>query len=163
MADGLDPEEKGWSAKHPIVATLIIILFIAVLGGTLKYLQMVYFPAEQMEFETPEFLNQSFNEVDSYFNMESNLTEEEQEILFEEEYKYNVVKWTCRPISCQEILNQPTLKLICKEHGFTEDVRVAMKEDCTEEAQKPEVTVVFQLISRTSGEYYLGRSGRVAT
>ena len=158
---GLDPEEKGWAGKHPVAATLLVILLIVGIGGTLIYLQPIYFPKEEKEVKTPIFLNYTFEEVDAHFNLDSNLTDEEKEELFEEEYKYNVVKWTCKPISCQELVGQPTLKLICKDRGFTEDVRISMKEDCKEEAQKGEVTVVFQLMTRTTGEYYLGRSGRV--
>lgn len=157
----LDPEEKGWAARHQVAFTFIIIACIAAVFTTLKILQPIYFPAEEQEFKTPEFLNETFDQVDAHFNLDSNLTDDEKEALFDESYMYNVVKWTCRPISCQEILSAPTLKMVCKEYGFTEDVRIAMKEDCTEVAQQSEVTVVFQLMSRTSGEYYLGRSGRV--
>lgn len=157
----LDPEEKGWTARHSVITTIIILFIIGIVGGTLKMLQPVYFPAEEQEFETPVFLNSSFQEVDSYLNLDSNMTEEQKEVFFEENYKYNVFKWNCRPISCTEILGAPTLKMVCKERGFTEDLRVAMKEDCSGVATEPELTVVFQLMSRTTGEYYLGRSGRI--
>jgi len=157
----LNPEEKGWAAKHPVIVTLLVVMLIVAVGFTLRHFQQIYFPVEEKEFETPVFLNDSFEHVDRFFNLESNMTDEEKDKYFDENYKYNVVKWTCRPISCQELLNQPTLKLICKERGFTEDVRIAMKEDCSEDASKSEVTVVFQLMTRTTGEYYLGRSGRI--
>jgi hypothetical protein len=163
MGGGLDPEEKGWAARHQVATTFIVIAIIAAVFTVLKILQPIYFPAEEKEFKTPVFLNETFIEVDAFFNTDSNLTEDEQNTLFDEKYKYNVVKWTCRPISCQELLNQPTLKLVCKEYGITEDVRIAMKEDCTEQAKQAELTVVFQLMSKTTGEYYLGRSGRVVT
>ncbi len=157
----LDPEEKGWTAKHSIITTVLILFIIAAIGIFLKYLQPIYFPAEEQEFQNPVFLNESFEQVDAHFNLDSNLTDSEKDALFEEKYKYNVVKWTCRPISCQEILSAPTLKMICKESGFTEDVRISMKEDCSDDVAVMSLTVVFQLMSRTTGEYYLGRSGRV--
>ncbi len=106
-------------------------------------------------------MNNSFDDVNKYFTIGSNLTDKEMKLLFDAEYKYNVFKWTCRPLSCQELLGKPTLKLICSEYGFTEDLRVVMKENCTGIGNKLEATVVFQLVSKTTGDYYLGRSGRV--
>ena len=158
---GLDPEGKSWGKRHPVIVTFLVIILIVIAGTGLKLLQKKYFPAKEVEFKEPVFINQSFKEVDSLFSVESNLTEEDQDELFEQKYKYNVFRWTCRPISCQQIMGAPTLKLVCKEYGFTEDVRIAMKEDCTEAAKQPEVTVVFQLLSKTTGEYYLGRSGKI--
>ncbi|MBN1545018.1 hypothetical protein JW898_06175 [Candidatus Woesearchaeota archaeon] len=158
---GIVPEEKGWAGRHPVITTIIVIILIAAAGFGLRVLQQKYFPAETQEFTTPVFLNESYYDVDQYFDVNSNLTEKEQDELFDTKYKFNVVKWTCKPISCQELVGTPTLKLICNENGFTEDVRVAMKEDCSDSAENQEVTVVFQLISKTTGEYYLGRSGMV--
>ncbi|MBU2561102.1 MAG: hypothetical protein KKD17_02310 [Nanoarchaeota archaeon] len=158
---GIVPEEKGWASRHPIITTIIAIILIAAAGLGLRVLQQKYFPAEAQEFTAPVFINESYYEVDQYFDVNSNLTQKEQDELFDTKYRFNVVKWTCEPISCQEVLGTPTLKLICNENGFTEDARVAMKEDCTESAKRPEVTVVFQLMSKTTGAYYLGRSGRV--
>jgi hypothetical protein len=158
---GLNPEEKGWMARHSFIVTVVVILLIVAGGIALRSIQQKYFPAEEMEFKEPVFVNQSFEDVNAYFNLESELSDAEKDALFEENYKYNVFKWTCKPIGCQELMGAPTLKLICDERGFTEDLRVAMKEDCKEAALRPEVTVIFQLISKTTGEYYLGRSGTV--
>jgi hypothetical protein len=157
---GIVPEERGFSARHPAVTTVLVIILIAALGTGLKLAQMKYFPAQQQEFKAPVFLNESFDEVDSHFNTRSNLTTAQQDELFSNNYRFNVVKWTCRPLNCEMIIGLPTLKLICQQQGFAEDVRVSMKNDCTNLVGRPEVTVVFQLVSRTSGEYYLGRSGR---
>ncbi|MBW2972207.1 hypothetical protein KY359_04190 [Candidatus Woesearchaeota archaeon] len=159
---GIMPEEKSWFAKHPVVTTFLIILLLTAAFFGARFFQQKYFPAKEINFTAPVFINESYYDVDQYFDVDSNLTEEEQDDLFETKYKFNVVKWTCKPISCQEIMGAPTLKLICNENGFTEDVRVAMKEDCTDVAKTFQVTVVFQLMSKTTGEYYLGRSGRVA-
>jgi hypothetical protein len=126
-------------------------------------LQNRYMPVEQKEYKTPVFLNESYEEVDSNFNLASNLTLEEQDLLCDEKYKYNVVQWTCRPLGCQKLVGKPTLKLICSSGGYTEDVRVAMEEECEEAARQMELTVVFQLVSKTTGEYYLGRSGKIVT
>lgn len=158
---GLDPEEKGWGKRHPVALTILVVILIVAAGTGLRMLQQKYFPSEGegMEFTEPVFINQSFEEVDSRFNVHSNLTDAEKDELFENEYKYNVFKWTCRPLSCQELMGAPTLKLVCNERGFTEDLRVAMKEGCRDAEQLPEATVIFQLMSKTTGEYYLGRSG----
>jgi hypothetical protein len=159
---GLDPVERGWFARHSAISTILVIVLIAVAFMGLKFVQEKYFPAEPKEFKTPVFLNYTFNDINQYFDLDSNLTSAEQEKLFEENYKYNVFKWTCKPISCQEIVGKPTLKLICTEYGFTEDVRIVMQGNCTDAARQMEVTVVFQLMSKTGGNYYLGRSGRIA-
>ena len=158
---GIVPEEKGFAGRHPAITTVLVIILIAAIGTGLKFAQMKYFPAQQQEFKAPVFLNESFDEVDLHFNTKSNLTQEQQDELFSNNYRFNVVKWTCRPLNCENIVSLPTLKLICQEQGFAEDVRVSMKEDCADLVGKPEVTVIFQLVSRTAGEYYLGRSGRV--
>lgn len=158
---GLDPIELSWTKKHPVASTILVIILIAVLGMGLKFFQEKYFPAEQQEFKTPVFINESFEELNTYFGVDTNLTDKQQKELFDDKYRYNVLKWTCRPLSCQELVGTPTLKLICSESGFTEDLRVAMQENCTDVAGKPEVTVVFQIVSKTTGDYYLGRAGRI--
>jgi hypothetical protein len=158
---GLDPAEKNWFSRHPVATTIMVIILIAAAGTALKLLQQIYLPVEEREYTTPVFLNESYEEVDGQFNIESELTREQQDELFDSKYKYNVVKWTCEPISCQKLLGKHTLKLICKERGMTEDVRIAMKEDCSDVVVQSEVTVIFQLLSKTTGEYYLGRSGTI--
>ncbi|MBW2964957.1 hypothetical protein KY363_05870 [Candidatus Woesearchaeota archaeon] len=158
---GLDPEEAGWAKRHPVVSTIFVIILIAVLGMGLKFLQEKYFPAETQEYKTPIFINESFDDLNRFFGVDTNLTDKQQKDLFDDKYRYNVFKWTCRPLSCQELVGKPTLKLICAESGFTEDLRIVMQENCTDVSGKPEVTVVFQLVSKTTGDYYLGRSGKV--
>ena len=123
---GLDPEGPGWIARHQVATTFIVIAVISVIFTGLKMLQPIYFPAEDKEFKTPEFINLTFDQVDEYFNLDGNLTDAQKEALFDADYRYNVFRWTCRPISCQEMLGAPTLKMVCKEYGFTEDVRIAM-------------------------------------
>lgn len=158
---GLDPNEKNWFGKHPLAMTIIVIVFIVAVGITLKVLQQKYFFVEEREYKEHIFVNMTFDDVDKLFNMDSNLTEDEKNSLFDLDYKYNVFKWTCKPISCNEIMGIPTIKLICDDYGFTEDVRIALKNDCNGMVQDAQVTIVFQLISKTTGEYYLGRSGNV--
>ncbi|MBW2967980.1 hypothetical protein KY362_05835 [Candidatus Woesearchaeota archaeon] len=158
---GLEPE-PSWVKRHGTFVTIVAILLIAAAGTGLKFAQQIYFPmGEAEEVKTPVFLNETFEEVDRYFNIDSNMTDDEKAEYFDANYKYNVVKWTCKPLSCQELLGAPTLKLVCKERGFTEDVRIAMKENCTDASQKGETTVIFQLMTKTTGEYYLGRAGRI--
>ena len=157
----LDPNEKNWFEKHPFTTTIMVLILIVAAGTGLKILQQKYFPAEMRDYQEPVFLNMTFEEVDAYFNMDSNLTKEAQDALFDLDYRYNAFKWTCKPISCQELMGVPTIKLVCDEYGFTEDVRIVMKEDCADAVQEAQVTVVFQLISKTTGEYYLGRSGKM--
>ncbi|MBI5880551.1 hypothetical protein HZB90_00300, partial [archaeon] len=88
-------------------------------------------------------------------------TNEEQDKLFDERYRYNAFKWTCRSLGCVKLVGKTTLKLVCRTDGFTEDLRLGMNEDCTDSASLPEVTVTFQLLSKTEGEYYVGRAGKV--
>jgi len=157
---GIAPEE-GWAKRHPAASTIIVILLIALIGAGLKVIQVRYFPAEKQEYINPVFINESFAEVDSHFNLNSNVSEAEQDALFSSRYRYNIFNWTCRPINCRGILGKPTMNLVCKEQGFTEDVRIAMDTDCADAAKSMQVTVLFQLMTRTTGEYYLGRSGKI--
>jgi hypothetical protein len=158
---GIIPE-KSWSGRHPTLTTIIIILLIVGAGAGLKLLQNKYFPPPKPpEYKVPVLINESFQDVDRQFKLYSNLSEDQKDILFKDKYVFNIFNWTCRPLGCEKMIGKSTLKLICKESGFTEDVRIAMDEDCAEAAQKLEVTVLFQLVTRTTGEYYLGRAGRI--
>ncbi|NQU79270.1 hypothetical protein HQ545_05900 [Candidatus Woesearchaeota archaeon] len=159
----IDPEknEHSWFVRHPAVTTFTIMFLIIAAGTALHIVKNEYFPSEVQEFKNPVFLNHTFEEVDILFSVNSNMTEKEQDDLFDSEYRYNVFKWSCKPIGCHDVVGQPTLKLVCKEYGYTEDVRILMKEECGDVADKSQVTVVFQLMSKTTGEYYLGRSGTV--
>jgi hypothetical protein len=159
---GLDPEEKGWAARHPAISTFLVVLVIAAAGfAALKYLKP-YISAEEKIRTNPVFLNESYLEVDKYFDINTNLTEKQQDELFKTKYQYNIFKWTCKPLSCQEVIGKPTIKLVCNPNGISEDVRIAMSENCTDQAGSDQVTVVFQLLSKTTGNYYLGRSGKIA-
>ena len=156
---GIAPEDS-WPKRYPVAGTLLVIFLIAFAGAALKFAQMKYFPAKAQEYTVPVFINETFAQFDSKFNLNNNMSEAQQDVLFNERYRYNIFNWTCKPLSCEKIIGKPTLKLVCKEEGFTEDVRIAMDEDCVDAAKKPMVTVMFQLLTRTTGEYYLGRSGK---
>jgi len=160
---GLDPAEKSWGDKHPYVKTVILLILIVAAGIVLKILQNKYMVVEEREYHTPVFLNESFVEFDTHFGYISNLSMEEQDVLFEEDYQYNLVEWTCLSAGCEKIVGKFTFKLICSENSFAEDLRVLMKEDCMEAAKELAVTVRFQLLSRTVGSYYLGRLGTIVT
>jgi hypothetical protein len=152
--------EKSWTKRHPVASTILVIILIAAIFTGLKFLQEKYFPAQPKEIREPIFVNETFEQVNQYFTIGSNLTDKEQDQLFSERYKYNIFRWHCQTLSCQKLVGKPTLKLICSEQAFTEDVRIVMQENCT----KPlpyEVTVLFQLVSKTTGDYYLGRSGMI--
>ncbi|MFH1064666.1 MAG: hypothetical protein V1729_06290 [Candidatus Woesearchaeota archaeon] len=155
----LDPAEKSWGERHPYIKTVFLVVLILAAGVTLKILQGKYMTVEEKVYKTPVFMNESFYEVNSHFGINSNLSEEEQDALFEESYQYNLFEWSCRPVDCETIIGKHSLKLICNDRSYAEDLRVMVKEDCVEVAREPEVTVRFQLISRTIGSYYLGRSG----
>jgi len=156
----LDPVDSTWSKRHPVFATLLAIMLIAGVGTGLKFLQEKYFPVDDKEFTTPIFINETFKQVHMNFDFDSNLTKKEQNRLFDEKYRYNIVKWTCKPLSCREQLGKPTIKLICQDFGLSGDVRVTLQGNCTSAAVSDQATVAFQLISKTQG-YYLGRAGKV--
>jgi hypothetical protein len=155
-------EKKSILSKHPVIGTLLLIVFLVGLALAYAYSYGKYLKKTEDTYKAPVFVNESFEEVDKNFNVKSTLTNEEQDRLFKERYQYNAFKWTCRPLGCTKILGKTTLKLVCRSDGFTEDLRLGMKEDCTDAADLPSVTVTFQLLSKTEGEYYVGRAGQVA-
>jgi hypothetical protein len=160
---GIMPEEKGFAARHRAFTTIALILIIIAVGIGLRYIQQKYFPAQEQVYKEPVFINESFEEVDKNFNVRSSLTPEEKDTLFKQKYQYNAFKWTCKPLGCVKLMGKTTLKLICRSDGFTEDLRLGMNEDCTEAEKQPGVTVSFQLLSKTEGEYYIGRAGTIVS
>jgi len=159
---GLMPEEKkSFLSKHPVIGALLLIVFLVGLALAYSYTYGKYLKKTDASYKTPVFINESFEEVDKNFNVKSALTNEEQDKLFDEKYRYNAFKWTCRSLGCVKLVGKTTLKLVCRTDGFTEDLRLGMNEDCTDAANLPEVTVTFQLLSKTEGEYYVGRAGKV--
>ena len=157
---GIAPEQS-WSGRHTAITTILIMLLIVSAGVGLKMLQNKYFPAKPQEYNVPVLLNESYQQTDQHFNIYSNLSDDQKDNLFRNKYMFNIANWTCKPLGCQKMFGKYTLKLTCKDQGFTEDVRIAMDDDCTDAAQKQEITVICQLMTRTTGEYDLGRSGRI--
>lgn len=120
--------EESFVTRKPLEFTLIV-LFIILLLLTPVHFYLKY--KNSQTTEESKFLTETYSEVDYWFGADSDLTEDDKRILFNINYKGNVVQWTGRLVECTPQEERFIVSMAHKSLDFS-DVIFTTEDDCTD-------------------------------